>query len=54
MAGAMKFATQMADALSSTAQDINRGKRMEIDSLNGFIARRGRSSGTMILIRRGT
>lgn len=45
MAGAMKIATQMADALSSTAQDINRGKRTEIDSLNGFIARRGAELG---------
>jgi 2-dehydropantoate 2-reductase len=41
MAGAMKIATEMAGALSSTAQDINRGKRTEIASLNGFIARRG-------------
>ena len=41
MAGAMKVATQMAGALSSTAQDINRGKRTEIDSLNGYIARLG-------------
>jgi 2-dehydropantoate 2-reductase len=45
MAGAVKIATQMADALSSTAQDINRGKRTEIDSLNGFIARRGAELG---------
>lgn len=41
LAGALKIATQMADALSSTAQDLNRGKRTEIDSLNGYIARRG-------------
>src|SRR5579864_137522 len=41
LAGAMKIATQMAAQLSSTGQDINRGKRTEIDSLNGFIARRG-------------
>ena len=45
MAGAMKIATQMAEALSSTAQDINRGKRTEIASLNGFIARRGAELG---------
>ncbi len=45
MTGAMKIATQMADALSSTAQDINRGKRTEIASLNGFIARRGAELG---------
>ena len=45
MAGAMKIATQMAGALSSTAQDINRGKRTEIDSLNGYISRRGAALG---------
>jgi 2-dehydropantoate 2-reductase len=45
LAGALKIATQMAEALSSTAQDLNRGKRTEIDSLNGFIARRGAELG---------
>lgn len=45
MAGAMMVATQMAGALSSTAQDINRGRRTEIDSLNGYIARRGAELG---------
>ena len=38
---AMNIATQMAQAMSSTAQDLNRGKHTEIDALNGFIARRG-------------
>ena len=42
---AMKIANQMAGALSSTAQDINRGKHTEIDSLNGYIARRGAELG---------
>lgn len=37
----LKLAAQIAGALSSTAQDLNRGKPTEIDSLNGFIARRG-------------
>jgi 2-dehydropantoate 2-reductase len=41
LAGALKIATQMAEALSSTAQDLNRGKRTEIDSLNGYVSRRG-------------
>jgi len=41
MGAAMKIATQMSGALSSTAQDINRRKPTEIDSLNGYIARRG-------------
>ena len=45
IAGAMKIATQMAEALSSTAQDMNRGKRTEIDSLNGYISRRGAELG---------
>lgn len=45
MTGAMKIATQMAEAMSSTAQDLNRGKLTEIDSLNGFIARRGSELG---------
>ena len=38
---ARKIATQIPEALSSTCQDLLRGKRTEIDSLNGFITRRG-------------
>jgi 2-dehydropantoate 2-reductase len=45
LAGAFKIATQLADAYSSTAQDMMRGKRTEIDSLNGYIARRGAELG---------
>jgi 2-dehydropantoate 2-reductase len=45
LAGALKIATQMAEALSSTAQDMNRGKRTEADSLNGYVARRGAELG---------
>ena len=45
LAGAWKIATQMAEALSSTAQDMNRGKRTEIDSLNGYVWRRGAKLG---------
>jgi 2-dehydropantoate 2-reductase len=45
LAGAFKIATQMADAVSSTGQDVMRGKRTEIDSLNGYIARRGAELG---------
>jgi 2-dehydropantoate 2-reductase len=41
IAGALEVATQMSEAVSSTGQDLNRGKRTEIDSLNGYIARRG-------------
>jgi 2-dehydropantoate 2-reductase len=45
LAGAFKIATQMAEALSSTAQDLQRGKLTEIDSLNGYISRRGAELG---------
>jgi 2-dehydropantoate 2-reductase len=34
-----------AGATSSTAQDLARGKRTEIDSLNGYVARRGKELG---------
>lgn len=34
-----------AGATSSTAQDLGRGKRTEIDSLNGYVARRGKELG---------
>ena len=36
-----KLGDAMANATSSTAQDIARGKLTEIDSLNGYVARRG-------------
>jgi 2-dehydropantoate 2-reductase len=45
MAAAMEIATGMAGAFSSTAQDIQRGRATEIDSLNGYIARRGAELG---------
>jgi 2-dehydropantoate 2-reductase len=45
LAGSLKIATQMSDAYSSTAQDVMRGKRTEIDSLNGYIVRRGAELG---------
>jgi 2-dehydropantoate 2-reductase len=35
----------MAGATSSTAQDIARGKRTEIDHLNGYVVRRGEALG---------
>jgi 2-dehydropantoate 2-reductase len=43
--GALKIATQMSGAISSTGQDLMRGKRTEIDSLNGYISRRGAERG---------
>jgi 2-dehydropantoate 2-reductase len=45
LAGAFKIASQMPEALSSTGQDMLRGKRTEIDSLNGYISRRGAELG---------
>jgi len=42
IAAALKLGSEaMPEALSSTAQDIARGKPTEIDSLNGFLVRRG-------------
>jgi 2-dehydropantoate 2-reductase len=35
----------MSGAISSTGQDLMRGKRTEIDSLNGYISRRGAELG---------
>jgi 2-dehydropantoate 2-reductase len=37
--------TMMPGALSSTAQDIARGKRTEIDSSNGYVVRKGEDYG---------
>ncbi len=42
---AVKLASMMTTATSSTAQDIARGKRTEIDHLNGFIVERGQAVG---------
>jgi 2-dehydropantoate 2-reductase len=36
---------KFGDAFSSTAQDLARGKRTEIESLNGYIVRRGAELG---------
>jgi 2-dehydropantoate 2-reductase len=40
-----KLADTMSQATSSTAQDIARGNRTEIDSLNGYLVRRGAQLG---------
>jgi 2-dehydropantoate 2-reductase len=45
MAAAMELARQMANAFSSTAQDLNREQPTEIDALNGYISRRGAELG---------
>jgi 2-dehydropantoate 2-reductase len=45
LAGTFKIADQMSQTRSSTAQDMARGKRTEIESLNGTIVRRGAELG---------
>jgi 2-dehydropantoate 2-reductase len=42
----------MPNATSSTAQDLARGKRTEIDALNGYVARRGEELGVPTPINR--
>jgi 2-dehydropantoate 2-reductase len=44
-AAVRKIAATMASQYSSTAQDLARGKRSEIDHLNGLIVRRGEALG---------
>ena len=44
-AAALKLGDAMATATSSTAQDLARGRPTEIDSLNGYVSRRGRELG---------
>jgi 2-dehydropantoate 2-reductase len=45
MDAALKLGAAMAGATSSTEQDLARGRLTEIDSLNGYIARRGKELG---------
>lgn len=45
LAGSFKIAEQMSGTRSSTAQDMERGKRTEIDALNGYVARVGKELG---------
>lgn len=45
LAAGSRLGDAMNQATSSTAQDVVRGKPTEIDSLNGYIARRGRELG---------
>ncbi|MBI3404509.1 MAG: 2-dehydropantoate 2-reductase [Acidobacteria bacterium] len=46
LAGARKLlSTDIAHANSSTAQDVERGKKTEIDALNGVIVRKGKEFG---------
>jgi len=45
LAAMERIATAMPEQLSSTAQDMARGKPTEIDHLNGYVARRGAELG---------
>jgi 2-dehydropantoate 2-reductase len=45
IAGSFKIAQQMSGMHSSTAQDLARDKRTEIDALNGYVARLGAKLG---------
>ncbi len=41
----LKLARDLGNATSSTSQDVERGKKTEIDSLNGYVVRRGEELG---------
>jgi 2-dehydropantoate 2-reductase len=45
IAAVVELGRVVPEALSSTAQDIARGKSTEIDSLNGFLVQRGAETG---------
>jgi 2-dehydropantoate 2-reductase len=47
-AAAYGLGEAMTGALSSTAQDIERGKLTEIDSLNGYVVRHGAQCGVPV------
>jgi 2-dehydropantoate 2-reductase len=41
----LRFAEKVGQVFSSTAQDLDRGRRTEVDALNGFVVRRGAELG---------
>jgi 2-dehydropantoate 2-reductase len=49
---AIKLADRMPVTMSSTAQDIRRGRRTEIDHLNGYVAREGDAHGIDVPVNR--
>lgn len=49
---AMRLGEAMREARSSTAQDLERGRPTEIDSLNGYVARRGQALGVATPVNR--
>ena len=52
LANAMNLLQSYGPATSSTAQDIARGRRTEIDSLNGYVAQRGAELGVATPVNR--
>jgi 2-dehydropantoate 2-reductase len=52
VAATMRLADAMPEAISSTAQDLAQGKPTEIDSLNGYVARRGAELGIEVPVNR--
>jgi 2-dehydropantoate 2-reductase len=46
--GSFKIAEQMSGTRSSTAQDMARSKRTEIDALNGYVAQLGKQLGVPV------
>jgi len=51
-AAVQQIAQTMPTQFSSTAQDLARGKRSEIDHLNGFVLRRGKALGVATPVNR--
>jgi 2-dehydropantoate 2-reductase len=49
---ALEVGAAMATQISSTAQDMRRGRRTEIDALNGYVAKRGAALGVPAPINR--
>ena len=49
---ALKLSEVMRETTSSTAQDLARGKKTEIDYLNGYVARRGAELGVPVPVNR--
>jgi len=49
---ALKLADGMPVTMSSTAQDIRRGRRTEIDHLNGYVVRQGDALGIAVPVNR--
>ena len=48
----LKLTDSMPEATSSMAQDLARGRRTEVDALNGFVARRGGALGVPVPVNR--